>query len=112
VDTARCFGPESSRKECNSAGRDPLNKRSQAAEPMPVTQARPADGVRNPTDLSSAATSASRSRTIASPPGLMVTTRKIAAALSGVSTGCGIGWVMGLLQAPVSGLLRTASRRL
>jgi hypothetical protein len=40
----------------------------------------------------------------------MVTTRKIAAALNGVSTGCGIGWVTGLLQAPAPGLLRTASR--
>jgi hypothetical protein len=48
-------------------------------------------GGRKPTDLCRAATSASRSRAAASPPGLMVSTRKIAAVLSGVTIGCGSG---------------------
>src|SRR5712671_4032955 len=91
VETARCTVPASSRNGCSSAGRGPENSRSHAAEPIPATQASGASGTRNPTDRCSPAQSASRSLTASSPPGSMISTMKIAAAVSGASTGCGSG---------------------
>ena len=58
---------------------------------MPATQPSGASGTRKPTDRCRPAQSASRSRTAGSPPGSIVSTRKIAAAVSGASTGCGSG---------------------
>src|SRR5262249_40604426 len=58
---------------------------------IPATQARGASGTRNPTDRCSPAQSASRSLTASSPPGSIVSTMKIAAVVSGASTGCGSG---------------------
>src|SRR6266487_5611169 len=91
VETARCTVPASSRNGCSSAGRGPENSRSHASEPIPATQASGASGTRNPTDRCRAAQSASRSLTVSSPPGSMVSTMKIAALVSGASTGCGSG---------------------
>ncbi len=78
VDTARCRGPISSRNGCSSAGRGPPNSRSQAVEPMPATQLSLSSGTRNPTARCSAGRLESRSRATGSPPGSIVTTRKIA----------------------------------
>src|SRR5882724_379144 len=91
VETARCTVPASSRNGCSSAGRGPENSRSHAAEPIPATQASGASGTRNPTDRCKPAQSASRSLTVSSPPGSMVSTMKIAAVVSGAITGCGSG---------------------
>src|SRR5690242_6835900 len=91
VETARWTVPASSRNGCSSAGRGPENSRSHAPEPMPATQASGASGTRNPTARCRPAQSASRSRTASSPPGSIISTRKIAAAVRGASTGCGSG---------------------
>src|ERR1022692_2370625 len=88
---AWCTVPVSSRNGCNPAGRGPENRRSHACDPTPATHARGAPGARKPTDRCRPAQSLSRSLVTASPPGLIVSTKKIAAAVSGASTGCGCG---------------------
>src|SRR5215831_9005287 len=85
------FAPASSRNGCSPAGRCPLNKRSQAAEPIPVAHVSAAAGIREHTDRCSPARSGSRPRIACSPPGLTVTTRKIAVSVGGLSTDCGTG---------------------
>src|SRR5690606_30026245 len=70
------------------AGRGPSNSRSHMSEPMPVTTDRPPSGMRNPTERRRPERSSSRSRTVSSAPSSTVTTRKIAASVSGVSIGC------------------------
>src|ERR1019366_1175859 len=91
VDTARCLSPTNSGSGCNSAGLGPLNSRSHADDPRPTTQVRPPSGILDPTDRCSPATSPSRSRAVASPSGAIVTTRKIAVPVSGLSTGWAVG---------------------
>src|SRR6202034_4013407 len=62
----------------------------QASDPMPITQESPASRSRNSTARTRPAKSAQNERTAAefSSPGLIVTTRKIAARVSGADTGC------------------------
>jgi len=89
-DTAWREPARTSRKGCSSAGRGSPNRRSHASEPIPITQLRPASRSRNSTARISAESSAQNERTAArlSGPGFMVTTRKIAARVSGADTGC------------------------
>jgi hypothetical protein len=111
VEGARCSGPTSSRKGCSSAGRGPLNMRSHACEPMPTTQLSLSFGTLNPTARSSAGRSASSSRTTGSAPMSTVTTRKIAALVSGLSTSCGTTCLAGsaIGHAPSSSHSRSAT---
>ncbi len=76
---------------CSSAGRGPSNNRSQACEPIEVITDRFLAGSRNPVDRTNPEIPASASCTTSSPPASMVTTKKIAAGVSGASTGCGCG---------------------
>src|SRR6202011_6280750 len=64
-----------------------------ASDPKPMTQERFPSGSRKPTVRSSAARSPHNDRTAAplAAPGLIVTTRKIAARVRGAATGWGIG---------------------
>src|SRR5215472_9485371 len=80
-----------SRNGCNSAGRGSPKSRSHAADPNDMTQERFWSASRNPTARNSAARSPHSDRTAAtlSSPGLIVTTRKIAARVSGAATSCG-----------------------
>ena len=80
-----------SRNGCNSAGRGAPKRRSQTSDPKATMQdSRPLRS-RNPTARKRFAMSVHKERTAvsASGPGLTVTTRKIAADVSGVATGCG-----------------------
>ena len=63
---------------------------SHASDPKPMTQERPPSMSRNSTARTSAARSPQNDRMVARPsgPGLMVTTRKMAARVSGAATGC------------------------
>ena len=76
---------------CSSAGRGAPNRRSQTSEPNAMMQDRCSSGSRNPTERSRAARSPQSVRTAvsAAAPGATVTTRKIAARVSGAATGCG-----------------------
>lgn len=60
--------PSSSTKGCSPAGRGPVKRRSQAAEPMPTTQLNGASGSRYPVERRSDCTSSSKPRTVSSPP--------------------------------------------
>ena len=66
------------------------NNRSHASDPIPITQDRPASRSRNSTARIKAGRSAQNDRTAVrlSGPGFIVTTRKIAARVSGADTGC------------------------
>ncbi len=86
-------------------GRGSPSIRSHRAEPIPVTQTSSPSGIRKPTDRLRALTSERRSLAAPSPPGSTVSTRKIAAAVSGVST----PWLWGLTQAVSQ--VRVRSRR-
>ncbi len=61
------------------------------AEPIEVTIDRRLAGSRNPIARTRPARSGSASWTVASPPGSIVATRKMAAGVNGASTGCGSG---------------------
>src|SRR5262247_3422397 len=76
----------------SSAGRGAPKNRSQTSDPNPMIQERFSVVSRNPIARNSAARSPHSDRTAAtlSSPGLIVTTRKIAARLRGAATGCGI----------------------
>src|SRR5262245_51072693 len=91
VATAWRSPARTSRNGCSSAGRGGPNRRSHASDPMPMTQDRPGSMSRNSTARNSAERSPQNDRRIArlSAPGLTVTTRKIAARVSGADTGCG-----------------------
>ncbi len=79
-----------SRNGCSSAGRGLPNSRSQTSEPNETMQDNRPSRSRNPTARSRLAMSAHSERTAvsASGPGLTVTTRKIAAGVSGAATSC------------------------
>ena len=68
----------------------PENTRSQAAEPMPMTQVRPPGVSRAPTERTSPDSRGQKPRNAASAPGLSVRVRKIAAVVIGATTGCGV----------------------
>src|SRR5262245_55461504 len=101
VATARCR-PRISRKGCNSFGRCDPKSLAQASEPNAMTHDRRPSRSRKPTARRRAARSPQTARTAArcSGPGFTVTTRKMAAGVSGATTGCGIAAGMGdtLLQ--------------
>src|SRR3989442_8742973 len=65
--------------------------RSHASDPKPSTHERLPSSSRKPTERTSAARSAQKDRIAPRfpAPGLTVTTRKIAARVSGIATGCG-----------------------
>src|SRR5215471_17787680 len=89
-----CRGPASiSLNGWSSAGLSVPAMRSHAAAPKPVTQVRCPSRSRNPTARTRPARSAHRSRTVATlfSPGVISTTRKIAAPVSGAATACGSG---------------------
>src|SRR2546423_449049 len=88
VDGAQCRGPSNATNGCSSAGRGPANSRSHTADPNPVTHANPASGYPNPTARAYAVRSGTTSRTASSPPSATVSTRNIAAELTGLTTGC------------------------
>src|ERR1700730_5037123 len=90
VETAWCWAPRISRNGWSPAGRGSPNSRSHASDPIPITQERPASSSRNSTARINAGRSAQNDRTAArlSRPGFIVTTRKIAARVSGADTGC------------------------
>src|SRR5262249_52997982 len=90
VETAWCGPARISRNGWSSAGRGFPNSRSHASDPIPITQERPASRSRNSTARINPARSAQNDRTTArlSGPGFIVTTRKIAARVSGADTGC------------------------
>lgn len=73
-----------------SAGRGGPKSRSHASEPNPITQERFPSKSRNPTARNSAARSPQNDRRVArvSLAGFSITTRKIAARVSGAATGC------------------------
>src|SRR5438094_10455187 len=75
-----------------TAGRGFPKSQSHVSEPNPTTQERVPSCSRNPTERTRADRSAQRDRIIPRllVPGLIVTTRKIAARVSGVATGCGM----------------------
>src|SRR5271165_3237287 len=93
VATAWRVAARISRNGCNSAGRGWPKSWSHAADPNAMMQVRFPLGSRNPTERKRAASSAHSDRTATqlAAPGLIVTTRKIAARVSNVATGCGIG---------------------
>ena len=90
VETAWRGPARISRNRWSSAGRGSPNSWSQAPDPVPITQERPASRSRNSTARINARRSAQNDRTAArlSGPGFIVTTRKIAARVSGADTGC------------------------
>ncbi|ETZ75422.1 dyp-type peroxidase family domain protein [Mycobacterium sp. MAC_080597_8934] len=85
--------PCSSTKRCSSAGRGPENKRSQTSEPIEAIADNRFCGSRKPIARTSPEMSCSASCTVASPPSSTVSTRKIAAGVSGARMGC--GWTGG-----------------
>ena len=89
VETAWRAPARISRNTCNSAGRGGPKSRSHASDPKPMTQERPPSRSRNSTARNSAERSPQKDRTVArlSGPGFIVTTRKIAARVSGAATG-------------------------
>ena len=83
-------GRESRGRDGAPLGRGAPKSRSQASEAIPITQERPASRSRNSTARTRSAKSAQNERTAPrlSSPGFIVTTRKIAARVSGADTGC------------------------
>src|SRR6476469_6348160 len=82
-------GPDlNSRNGCSSAGRGSPNSLSQASDPIPITQERLPSISRKPTARTSAGRPLQNDRTAALlvVPGLMVTTRKIAARVKSCTT--------------------------
>ncbi len=93
VETAVCFSPRISRKGCSIAGRGEPKSLSHASDPMLMMQERPASRSRISTARKIPLRSPQNDRTVARVcgSGLRVTTRNIAARLSGAATGLSQG---------------------
>ena len=93
VETAWRAPARISRNGCSSVGRGGANSRSHASDPTPITQESSASMSRKPTARTSPARPPQMARALAqlASSGLTVTTRKIAARVSGRTT----AWTMG-----------------
>ena len=102
-----------SRNGCSSAGRGWPNRRSQASEPMPMTQDSPAFEIakahraQQPGEIRAERPHVARFAR----PGLMVTTRKIAARVSGADTACGMAATGSGVACVVIGIVSWQARK-